>query len=1070
MCGGIVGDIAADLGLTTTGPPELMAPTMDGGVEAKVPTHAGDLAVQCKAYSNFGNEVVSVQESFATFLTRPEHSRVATYIWCSQARRTSGVGAGAGAKTGNEAKADKAITDMLAAAKAAGRTVHVAIRFADDLNRIIRERRPEYLAVMGGLAPLGLEEIRRYSTRRADDILARLGGEEEPQLEFPSPETAGFLDRLLVSSVPPNRIEVDGVARQLDEVVARADWIWPDDLGDRIADDVTGLRAEAEVVQASVSDARKIMASLKALHASVRSALNSALNVLRESKGSGGEASRVAYCRALLVLQERVDLLCCEAGAVNAGAVLVTGRWGTGKSHQLARHTKRALAAGTPVLLLRARDFTSADQPILAQPWRGHFDNRLAEPAEFAALLDAIGHRAGRPLVIVVDGLNEAAIRDPAAAMERLQETLARFPNVRLVVSSRRDRLISGVATIPELVHKAPERVTMSRALQGALNAPPGTRWHAALTNPLLASVAARLLSSRPDGAGVPMSRSDLFDAWVDLLSAETAAALDQPHKTIERVIAGIAAGTDTVIDLAASTRLPSNSVDAIVGHLADEGLLETEGDRVRFRWEALSESLRARRAIQDDRLDEFLSEVDDDRRLELLDLVAETMPKVRPGTELPGLALRLANGAERDRAFAASLIVRADDDVHRATLLHARRLMGQPGDLSQLIVLAVLSLPDRRRLGTAWLADWLRDTPRRKRSRVWPSALELLCERSQNDQRAMQDLLGWHAVESWPRLTADQVDPTIDALAWVACANVRTNLPDVAIRALAEILHRHPSRLADALSRLARLDDDRPRHAVVAAAEGATARWPGSSLPSPGPVGADPFDGQVDPTVPLTFKFHRSDVVEPSAWWAITTMPKNASSLRVTDPDGVDWVVLEGAFRMLEPNCESSPPVLLLGRGRWALDGDDDGRPQGGSRRHEFVRVTGAALTGPIRANTADDASPDRFASAFGERGDGRTLVAYSLTSNPSQPTGVLLELLGATWTGWGLDCVDVDGRLVITDPSVPAGGPPAVLVRRDALGAALSRHGRRITVDVSLRDNLRTWPSVIASSLTLG
>lgn len=53
VCGGIIRDIAIDREEVPTGLPELMAPTSDGGIEAKVSIESGCLAVQCKAIKGF---------------------------------------------------------------------------------------------------------------------------------------------------------------------------------------------------------------------------------------------------------------------------------------------------------------------------------------------------------------------------------------------------------------------------------------------------------------------------------------------------------------------------------------------------------------------------------------------------------------------------------------------------------------------------------------------------------------------------------------------------------------------------------------------------------------------------------------------------------------------------------------------------------------------------------------------------------------------------------------------------------------------------------------------------------
>ena len=1230
VCGGIIGDIAADRRLTPTGPPELMAPTHDGGIEAKVPTSSGYLGVQCKAYSDFDGEVRSVKKSFETFLDRPEHAGVATYVWCSTAYKTSGSGPAGRRKKGKDTKAQEAIADMVAMAGRVGRAVDVLILFAGDLDRIIRERRPEYFAVMESRAPLRAEDVSSYSSSQAARILSRLGGDETPRLEFPVQRTSQFLDRLLVSTTPPRRVDTSQVKEILDEVQHRA----PSRRSHpgfraQIHTGITDLReaggALTQHVELAVDDARPL---LDALHGTVRSVLADISAELDTHKRSGPGADveldvaldRLrAFGRAVLALDEELDVLDCEIEAVRTRTLFVTGRWGSGKSFQLAEFTRRAMARGTPVLLLRARDFTRADAAILDQPWRANLPNETAEPAQIAAMLDAIGHRARSPLHIVIDGLNEAALRDPSAAVRRLRATIAAFPNLRLLISTRRDRLPAGGEARPELGHEPPDRVTMSRSVEHALNAPPGTPWHAALTNPLLASVAVMVLSARPHDADRLLSRTSLFEAWVDLLAEETASALGRQVSTIRRVVDAIseADGQGTVTALAATTHMPSSLIDEIVEELADQGLLETSSptpDSVRLRWEAMTEIPRARRAIQDGEVDEFLGEGGDDRRSGLLQLVAELVPKTDPSRELPDLELTAVSSAQRDLTFAMSLSRRPEREIHRRTEELAASVLRDGGRASRAIVRSVLSVPRRRRLSFTWLGTVLRESTLAERSRFWPQALEELSDQSRSAQDELEQLLSWYAREHWPSITSEEAEPTIGVLAWMGCVNQRTEIPAFATRSLVELLHAHPGLFGPALDQLRDIDDDHPRDTLLAAAAGVIARWPRSGasatirdvcsrtsdlVPMPqsyrslsalhavtgsrrpmheflkrslpplprrpllrtrslidhsdramfadgrttpqaemfesrilstfsiprkhlglvldedpessddghgaslvhgrwlarqyaehaagaplftprGVIKAgtsqnasaqllvhpgDAWDHPPDPTVPLALMFHASDVVRSEHWWVISDEKDEPeeSDLIVTAPDGVQWIVIDGRFRTLSPppqNSSDDRPSLTLGFTRWTFPEPDDGRPSPGRVRHSVLTVDDAVLRprtdSVAHPRTAMDATRGWFSESFAHGATGGELVPMDPVNQIAPLSADLLRLLGAGWGGWGRDCFDGEGELVITDPAVGRNAPHAVLVRKDALDASLRRTAQRISLTIRVTDNL--------------
>lgn len=1135
---------------------------------------------------------------------------------------------------------------MHAAAAAKHRKVTIDILFAEDLDRILRERRPEYFSVIAAKSPLRGEDVARYSAWQASQMLSRLGRDSAPQIQFPVQDTATFLDGFISASRPPHHIDTTRIDEILREVEERARGL---PLGDHplesLAAKAQGLNdIVSHVTSKPVVLAKDAAPHIHTLQNGIESTLNDAISILRgpsadpsgnPDENAGGWVAVDAvkrYARSLLALLEDVETIRCEIDAALARRLLITGRWGTGKSFQLATLTRRAQAAGVPVLLLRGRDFTRPDAPILSQPWRNGFDNENAEAAVIAAMLDAIGHHSDQPLFLIIDGLNESSLRDLPAALRRLHEMIARFPNLRLILSSRRDRMEMDDDSLPELVHESPDRVTMARSVERALQAPPGTRWHAALTNPLLASVAVLVLSARPYASDRLLNRTTLFDAWVEVLADEASAALDLRQATIRRVIDALAetGGERKVIDLASETRLHSDRVDSIVQRLADDGLLESGSsaqDTARFRWEAMNDMLQMRHAIRAGRLDRYLSAGDEDRRLALSSLAAELVPKESPTQELPDLKLSSISVEECDLVFALSLGSRGDDEVRPRTLQVAKRLFYSGGEVSENIVRSVISMPHRKKLGIAWLNAQLRTSPLHKRTRCWPQALESLSEDSQFDQRNLESLLSWYATDHWAGLSDEDAESAVELLAWMGCTVRGTGLPEFAVCSLVEILHRHPEKLEVVVGRLKHVDDDHPRDALFTAAAGVVARWPRSTaaeimrdtcsraldrFPRPqsyrslaaihtaigsrqpmhrflnqalppltakrplrlrsivddedrgmfadgrgdheakvfesrilsslniarrhhrllfegdradsryghlsslvfgrwlarqysqhrtgsrlfslhegtikagtpeNPAGdrlehpEDAWDFFVDPTIPLDLALRAADTVHSDTWWAIRTVPATDSAieLRVTAPDGVTWIVIDGRFRLLAPGpAAPTRPTLRLGRSRWALQDEDDGRPVPGRTRHEVIRIDDATLTPRISAPSEQESRlrrRTRFADSFVLPSADGELVSSDLAGEVNRPSADALELLNATWTGEGLNCVDPAGNLVITDPAVGLGAPHALLMREDALVAALGRTGQRLTIHLTIVNNrLRSVHNSETHTVVLG
>src|SRR5690606_13965780 len=215
------------------------------------------------------------------------------------------------------------------------------------------------------------------------------------------------------------------------------------------------------------------------------------------------------------------------------------------------------------------------------------------------------------------------------------------------------------------------------------------------------------------------------------------------------------------------------------------------------------------------------------------------------------------------------------------------------------------------------------------------------------------------------------------------------------------------------------------------------------------------------DPTAPLSTMLWNSDEVRPETWWAVGP-PREAytqSALVTVDPEGTEWFVVDGMFRHSAPSRTDPPtmPTPRLGRTRWMMR-EDDGRPQPGRARHEVVHVEKARLRPQL--NPAGDATSHHdhprsfYAQKLSTLSPEGELVSTSYDTDPDPLSADLLQLLDARWTGWGIDCIDAQDELVITDPARRSNAPQAVLVRADALRRAIERPGHEIQANVTVTD----------------
>ena len=157
--------------------------------------------------------------------------------------------------------------------------------------------------------------------------------------------------------------------------------------------------------------------------------------VAERREAAKAEASfrrRSALIRA--ATEVRVFLQRPPASSAARSALLVTGEAGRGKTHLLCRAADVLTGDGAPVILALGQMFGDGD------PWtyilrEARFDGTADE---FLDALNQAGERAGRRSLLIVDALNESAVRDTwLTRLPQMVGDVERYPHVALIVSVR---------------------------------------------------------------------------------------------------------------------------------------------------------------------------------------------------------------------------------------------------------------------------------------------------------------------------------------------------------------------------------------------------------------------------------------------------------------------------------------------------------------------------------------------------------------------------------------------------------------------------------------------------------
>lgn len=190
----------------------------------------------------------------------------------------------------------------------------------------------------------------------------------------------------------------------------------------------------------------------------LQTALSDARYRAREAGSEAKVAGTVTLLRAVPGLLRQAESVMHAIGRYNKALTqacwLLTGEAGNGKSHLLATVVRRAAEEGSAALMFLGEQF-QGDGPISLQICEQFSWSR--EFSELLACLQARAQSAKRPSLIVIDAINETPNRSLwLNQLVSLESDIAKFPDVRLVISCREDWLNS---CVPKAVAKEAARV-----------------------------------------------------------------------------------------------------------------------------------------------------------------------------------------------------------------------------------------------------------------------------------------------------------------------------------------------------------------------------------------------------------------------------------------------------------------------------------------------------------------------------------------------------------------------------------------------------------------------------------
>jgi hypothetical protein len=160
----------------------------------------------------------------------------------------------------------------------------------------------------------------------------------------------------------------------------------------------------------------------------------------QDSAGSGYSSAHNTIRHNMNAIEQCLAIVRTEKEYIESPAfkvlfdpqLLVSGEWGTGKTHLLCDVTQHRLSRGQTTLLVLAKNFQgNVLAEICARIEAGK------TPVEVFDRLEELANKASERTIIILDGINEGRRREWRKAVSSLQGLVAARPNIGLIVSCR---------------------------------------------------------------------------------------------------------------------------------------------------------------------------------------------------------------------------------------------------------------------------------------------------------------------------------------------------------------------------------------------------------------------------------------------------------------------------------------------------------------------------------------------------------------------------------------------------------------------------------------------------------
>lgn len=534
--------------------------------------------------------------------------------------------------------------------------------------------------------------------------------------------------------------------------------------------------------------------------------------------------------------------------SADSGRLVVIGRAGIGKTHQLLDLYARRTTDGKPTAFLFGQDFESGSLSRQI----GLLSELGETTEEVLAVLSAAGEASGCVALLIIDAVNESASPERwIAEMRSLAQQSSRYSHLAFVVSCRRefvDEVVGDVGPRTEFhgFQESTGEAVRNFTKHFGLETPSFPVLNPEFGNPLYLKLACEALSTLgaqrfPLGAAGLKTICDSFLESVDArLSQANRCDYDKKSQLARQAAFSIAqvGGTvpyETAREITQSL-LPTNSHSRSLlrGLVAEGVLIEVgRGRSITFGYQRIGDYFRAQSLLMksDTALDEWLASLGTQqwREAGTLEALAALLPETQERELID--ACKDSEGRVTEsviNAFIEGLVVRSPESCTPRTKEIVDQLAtscdySHPVRLQLLRLACVPSHP----LNAEFLHERLLGQELAARDRTW--SISLIGTLDSDWEDPIDLLVKW----AWPRNLEGREDLTnevallaILTLAWCLSATDR-RVRDSATKAIVSVAERQPPALAEALDKFHSINDPYILERLCAAACGVALRVP---------------------------------------------------------------------------------------------------------------------------------------------------------------------------------------------------------------------------------------------------